>query len=191
MASATSRLRIGWLCLSLLAAGLPALSAPPPPLAEHQIKALYLFNFAKYIEWPEPAFASHNAPFVIGIMGAPDIIRDLEEITRGKLLKNRPVHIMPIQDKESLGDCQMVFIGSVRDYGAIRAVTVPSQKPVLTVGDSDTFLDEGGVIKFFKQDNTLHMEISLKHARLAGLAVSAKLLAVSHAKTNTPPTASP
>jgi len=170
----------------LLALGLRALPAPPPPkpLAEHQIKALYLFNFAKYVEWPKFAFPATNAPFIIGIKGNPDIVRDLSEITRGKLLKNRLIHIVSIETMQDHKGCQMIFIEGTDFPGIIHSLTGPSPKPVLTVGACDTFLNGGGIINFLKKDNTLRMEINLKNAHLSGLAVSSKLLAVATVKNN-------
>lgn len=151
-------------------------------MAEHEIKALYLFNFAKYVDWPESSSMATNAHFAIGIMGAPDIVRNLLEITRGKLLKNRPVQVVAIQEREGIVGCQMVYFEGTNATDVIRALTSPSHLPVLTVGHCTTFLEQGGIINFFKADNTLHMEVNLENAHQAGLAVSAKLLAVGHVK---------
>jgi hypothetical protein len=166
---------------SLLAGALlvrgPVAAAEPPPLAEHQIKALYLFNFTKYVEWPVPATAA--APFTIGISGAPEVKNDLLEITRGKRVQGREIVVRSITLTQDVKVCQLVFIG-MADKPRIRELLQRVQDTaVLTVGEADNFLALGGMVNFVRQENKLRLEIGLDAVQRARLVMSAKLLAVA------------
>jgi len=164
------------LIVSALLARAPATAAEPLPLAEHQIKALYLFNFTKYVEWP----ASSNAtPFTIGISAAPDVKNDLLDITRGKHVQGREIVVRTITTAQDVEACQLVFIGTT-DKARIAALLQMAQDAViLTVGDAEGFLDLGGMVNFVRQENKLRLEIGLDAVQRARLVMSAKLLAVA------------
>ena len=164
----------------------PATAAEPPPLAEHQIKALYLFNFTKYVDWPGPATATNGTPFIIGILDAPELRGDLQEITRGKRIHGREILVRTVATTQDVKACQLVFIGAT-DKPRIAALLKATQDlAVLTVGEAGNFLTQGGIINFVRQENKLRVEISLDAARRARLVVSAKLLAVAKAVKGRP-----
>ena len=168
-------------CLAILIAGVllvraPAAAAEPAPLAEHQIKALYLFNFTKYVEWPA---TSNAAPFTIGISAAPEVKNDLLEITRGKRIQGREIVVRTITTGQDVQACQLVFIGAT-DKSRIAALLERAQDAdILTVGAADSFLALGGMVNFIRQENKLRIEIGLDAVQRARLGMSAKLLAVA------------
>lgn len=183
------RLPAGFLCRTLLVAGALLLgrpapaapAAPPPPLVEHQIKALYLFNFTKYVDWPDLSSASNGTPFVIGISDAPEIHSDLQEITRGKRILGREIVVRKITAVGEVKVCQLLFIGTADKRRLAELLKTARELAVLTVGEAEDFLAQGGVINFVRQDNKMRVEISLDAAHSARLVVSAKLLAVARA----------
>lgn len=172
--------------LTLLLFSYCASAAPQAPLPEHQIKALYLLNFGRYIEWPAtPPTAPQT--FTIGIANAPEILQDLSEITRGKLIQNRKIKVIPILHASDAAPCSLVFIGAESPPSLLESL---AGGPTLLVGSQDDFLTRGGVINFIKVANTIHMEINLDNARHAGLTISAKLLSLAKV-TNTKPGRTP
>ncbi len=154
-------------------------AAEPSALAEHQIKALYLFNFTRYVEWPADSFAFAGAPFTIGILASPEIGEDLREITRGKSVNGREIRVLSLEEERAAKDCQMVFVGGADPSRVAETLQVTGSAAVLTVGETEDFADRGGVVNFVRQDNRVRLEINLEAARRVRLVISAKLLAVA------------
>ena len=167
------------LCLVSLLMFNRELAADPAPLAEHQIKALYLYNLTKYMEWPADAFANTNAPFTIGLMAGPDLEGDLLEITKGKTINGRDIVVRSIEHPQDVKCCQLIFIESGDKQRLARILNAAKDIPVLPVGVSEDFLASGGIISFARKENKLRMRIDLDAARRARLTVSAKLMAVA------------
>lgn len=136
---------------------------------EYQVKAAFLFNFLKFVEWPG---AAGEAPWVIGVLGHDPFGDILDNTVRGKMVNGRPVVVRRYAKPGDVKGCNILFIG-----GAGAAKTgVPVQPGLLTVGESSGFLQAGGIINFYLDDNRVHFEIGPLVARSAGLHVSAQLL---------------
>ncbi len=169
-----------WWCGALALAGALfgcASAAELSALAEHQIKALYLFNFTKYVEWP--AAASNAAPFVIGVCEALEVRNDLVEITRDKRVQGRAIVIQAVRSAQDVGACDLLFIGAT-DQARIAEFLRPSRNAaVLTVGSAENFLALGGMVNFVRREDKLRLEIGLDAVQRARLVMSAKLLAIA------------
>jgi hypothetical protein len=157
-----------------------------PTLAPHQLKALYLYNFTKYVEWPAHAFPSANTPFIIGVLAQPDICRDLQEIIRDKTVNGRPLRVQPLERSQDAQGCQLVFLSGSDRALLLNTLKVAQSTAALTVGDTDDFLALGGIIHFIRRENTLRLEIDLEAAQHASLAVSVKLLAIAESVKGKP-----
>jgi len=168
--------------LALLAAR--AVAADPTPLAEHQIKALYLFNFTKYVDWP--VAATNAQPFVIGLAGAQDVKSDLAEIIKGKQLQGREIVIRPVATPAELKGCHILFIGDGNRQRIGELLRAVQGTAVLTVGEVEGFLTLGGMINFTNQGNRVKLEIGLDNVQQARLNMSAKLLAVANVLRSRP-----
>ena len=174
------RSSIKWWCGALALACALLVRAPaaePVPLAEHQIKALYLFNFTKYVEWP--AAASNAAPFVIGVCESLEVKNDLVEITRDKNVQGRPIVIHAIQSAQEAATCHLLFIGATDKERIAEFLRLTRSAAVLTVGDAEQFVALGGMINFVRRENKLRLEIGLDAVQRAHLVMSAKLLAIA------------
>lgn len=146
-------------------------SAGPPPGddLEYQVKAAFLFNFLKFIEWPS---ASGSAPWVIGVLGHDPFGEVLDGTIRGKIVNGRPVEVRRYSRVADVKDCNILFIGRL-DY---ERLGTPTQQGLLTVGEAPGFIKSGGIINFYLEDNRVHFEIRPAVARSAGLRVSSQLL---------------
>ncbi len=155
--------------LLLLTVG-PAARAQPSP--EYKLKAVFLYNFAQFVDWPTNAFAETNSPLVIGVLGKDPFGKILDETIAGERIKNRPLEIRRFNKASEVTDCHVLFVSSSHSQEAAGL----KGKGVLTVGDAPDFIEHGGMIRFFTEKNKLRFAINLEAAKADKLAISAKLL---------------
>jgi hypothetical protein len=148
-------------------------------LSEYQVKALFLFNFAKYVEWPVEAFSGPHAPITIGIVGNSPCIEPLQKAVQGKVVSDRPITILSLEKPDDSSKCQILFISTSEKKRVGEILNEARDRPILTVGEIDQFADQGGVIGFVKKDGKVRLEINLNAARKAKLEISSKLLSVA------------
>jgi hypothetical protein len=155
------------------------LAAQSPGLTEYEIKAGFLFNFTKFVEWPEGTFANSSAPIILGIVGENPFGNLLTETATGKLVNGRPVLVRQFKDRQDLRSCQVLFVASSekKHIGEILGNLKGSR--VLTIGEGDTFAQAGGMIAFVVEGNKVRLEIDLQSASDAHLKISAKVIAVA------------
>lgn len=147
--------------------------------SEYQLKAAFLFNFAKFVEWPARSFASPQAPFSICILGADPFGQAIDDTLRGQTMDSRPVTALRVQDLSQLRHCQMVFI-SISEKSSLQAILQSVQGAnVLLVGETPGFAAAGGAIQFQMQDNHIRFSINPAAAERAGLHISSKLLSLA------------
>jgi len=148
-------------------------------ITESQVKALFLLNFSKYVSWPDDAFPTTNAPITIGVYGENHIGDDLQKAVTGKTVSGRGVVVRSIDDPEAADACQILFIAGADRKRAGEFLEHLKQRPVLTVGEADTFLDQGGMINLAKRENRIRLEVNLPAAQQVRLQLSSKLLSVA------------
>jgi hypothetical protein len=136
---------------------------------EYQVKAAFLFNFLKFVEWPG---AVNDSPWVIGILGHDPFGEVLENTVRGKLVNGRSVEVRRYTKVGDVKNCNILFIGRA-DF---ERMGTPVQDGLLTVGETSGFLKAGGIINFYLEDGRVHFEIRPSVAHATGLHVSAQLL---------------
>jgi uncharacterized protein DUF4154 len=169
-----------WLVLAgaccALAGGDAWSGAPMAPAGEYQVKAAYLFNFGQFVEWPVAAYASPNAPFVIGILGDDPFGGALEAVVRGESLRGHPLAIRRFRNPEDVTDCNILFIG--RSEAARLEQTLQSLRGrhILTVTDAAGAEGRAAIIVLLNENNRIRMRINVAEARANDLVISSKLL---------------
>jgi YfiR/HmsC-like len=159
--------------LALLACGVAAAAAP---VSEYQLKAVFLFNFAQFVEWPAAALPRDNAPFVIGVVGKDPFGASLDEVLRGENVNRHPLAVERYPSAAAIGDCQILFIPAA-EIGHLDAIlTALKGKSTLTVTDADNPAVRGVIIDLVKRDNRIRLRIDLQAARAGNLIISSKLL---------------
>lgn len=161
---------VGWL---LCAAAGPAFAQSPA--SEYQIKAAFLYNFAKFIEWPAGAPVSDAQTFTIGILGQDPFGPDIAVI-EGKPVKGKSLRIVRGPTLDELKGCQVLFIGTTSGAEFQRILNHLKGRPVLTVGESAGFASQGGMIQLMTVENKVRFEINAEVAEKAGLKISSHLL---------------
>ncbi|HWI57858.1 MAG TPA: YfiR family protein, partial [Bacillota bacterium] len=170
--------RPGWwpglLLWLLLAGSLHAQNGPG--LQEHEVQALYLYNFTKYIEWPAEAFATSDTPFTIGVFSKGPLLEDLTKVVAGKRVGSRALTVRLLKKREDLAQCHLVFIGAAEEANWTAWQSAAQGRALLTVGESDAFLSRGGVISFLRKEKRLGVCVNLEAAHQIRITISAKLL---------------
>jgi hypothetical protein len=150
-----------------------------PPADEYPIKAAFLFNFAKFVEWPPDAFKSPGDPLVICVLGQNPFGSALEDVVREKTIANRPFVVREVSNAQQASKCHMVFVSSSERKHLHSLLDELKGRCVLTVGEADDFIENGGIINFKLKDARVRIEVDAKAASRARLRISSKLLSLA------------
>ena len=150
--------------------------------SEYQVKAVFLYNFTQFVDWPHETFNSPEEPFVIGIIGDDPFGSNLSEAIAGEKFGNHPIVIKHFRKTEEIENCQMLYINSDDQEEVENILTSISKKNILTISDAPAFNKWGGIIQFYIENNKIRLRINVERSKAAGLSISSKLLNV--AKTN-------
>ncbi|MBI4659408.1 MAG: YfiR family protein [Verrucomicrobia bacterium] len=144
---------------------------------EYQIKAAFLFNFAKFVEWPATAFPTETSPFCIGILGDDPFRKDLELTISGKKIGNRSLVIKRFPNARKIEFCHILFISPSENRELRQILDSLKGLATLTVGDKiEQFCEQGGMIDLIMAGNKVRFRINQHIAEKAGLKVSSRLL---------------
>ncbi len=177
-----SRRSIFSLLVCLLAAVAQAQSA-----TEYQVKAAFLFNFARFVEWPADAFPSADAALQICMLGQDPFGRDFEQVIVDKTVNGHRIEIAHPDGIPQARACQILFIAASEKARLPTILQGLKGASVLIVGDTPGFAALGGAINFVLDDGRVRFEINLKAAELAHLKLSARLLTVAKVVLNGEP----
>ena len=167
--------------LGLMALLLPSNSGfgAAPSLTKYQVEAIFLFNFAKYVDWPSETFPNDAAPITIGVMGADPFGESLQRGVEGKRINGRSFVIKHLDSDSDVAGCQILFICDSEASRMGGILDKARALPILTVGEGELFARNGGIINFVLKNGNVRLEIDLTAARKAGLTISSRLLAVA------------
>jgi hypothetical protein len=144
-----------------------------------QVKAAYLYNFAKFVEWPQETFPDTSAPIHLCILNDQSIESELSQIVKGKRISGRSFVVVPIQTGEQGRGCQILFISTAQNWQVEHILKVLQGASVLTVGETTGFVELGGIVNFVVQDDQVHFQVNHRAATLSRLRMSARLLSVA------------
>jgi hypothetical protein len=167
-------------------AGAPLDWAQTEPSGEYQLKAAFLFNFAKFIDWPPASFANPQSPFVVCILGPDPFGHAIDEVLKGKTIEDRQVAIERLKSVAQVRQCQIVFVSQSESFHLADIVQALHGACVLLVGEADGFAEAGGTIQFALEDNHVRFLINPDAAARAGLKVSSKLLSLARVVHDSP-----
>jgi hypothetical protein len=177
------------MCLTL-ALGAKAQAVDSSDSSEYLIKAGFIYNFAKLVEWPTTAFAQPDSPIVIGILGDDPFGATLDRIVVDKKINGRGFAVKRLKWSKDLKDlrvCNILFVSSSEKEHIDSVVDSVKWLPILTIGDAPGFAKRGGIINFTLEENKVRFEVNVEAAKNAVLTISSRLLAL--AKITTQPAA--
>jgi hypothetical protein len=152
---------------------------------EYQVKAAYLFNFLKFVEWPDDSPPDPHGKWVIGFVGDSPIGQELTQLVEGKNVQGRDLQVKKFQAADNLRGCNILFIGESEKKRLPSILAVLRGSSVLTVADMDNFIGSGGMIQFVVEDARVRVAIDVGATGRARLRVSSKLLSLARAVTGT------
>lgn len=168
-------------CFALVPCGDAQQSRPE----EYQVKAVYLFNFGKFVEWPATAIKGDT--FTICVLGEDPFGRALDATLAGEAIDNRKLVARRITSVRDATDCQILFVSASEAPRVADIVASLSKSGTLTVSDMPGFTSKGGMIQFVLTENKVRFDVNLTAAEKEGLTISSQLLKVAANVTKEPP----
>src|SRR5438552_6249404 len=150
----------------LLSSG-PSLLAETAPPAEYQLKAVFLFNFAQFVEWPPEAFPEARTPLIIGVLGEDPFGAYLDETVRGEKVNNRVLAVQRYRRVDEIKTCHILFISHSEASRLEPIFASLKGRNILTVSDAVDFTRHGGMIRFVTEKNKIRLRINLEAAKAA------------------------
>jgi hypothetical protein len=146
------------------------------PSKEYQVKAVFLFNFAQFVEWPPRAFAGTDTPLVIGVLGEDPFGAFLDDTVRGEVVKSRPLEVQRYRRIDDIKTCHILFVSRSEAGRLDQTLASLKDRNILIVGDADDFVRRGGTIQLANAQNKVRLMINPDAAKAANLTISSKLL---------------
>lgn len=143
---------------------------------EYQMKAIYLYNFTKFITWPNTVFTSVDTPFQICILGDDSFNSELEKTIKDGTVKGRHLEVRHLAGFQEIKACHILFISHSEQPRLTKILTYTKQSPILTVSEIDDFVIQGGMIQFYMLENRVRFSVDPQTLIEADLKASSQLL---------------
>lgn len=160
-------------CLFVFVAAAGFSAKPQTKAEEYNLKAAFLYNFTRYIEWD--GYTS-NSEFVIGIVGTSDIQEALKDIADSKSVDGKKIIIRKFNSPDEIGNCHILFISRNTPYTLTELFVNIPDKGTLVVSEKENFAEQGAAINFIIVNESLKFEMNINTLNSAGLKVSSQLL---------------
>ena len=147
-------------------------------ISEQRVKAVFLYKFAAYVDWPEAIFSQRDSPFVIGVLDADPLEADLNQVVSGRTIKDHPIVVKRLRRGDALAGVHILFIRLSSERGQ-DWLAAAEGLPILTVTEDDGKHAKTGILHFVIENNRVRFEVSRDAAERNGLRLSAQLLAVA------------
>jgi hypothetical protein len=165
------------LVLGLLSAfGMSAAAQASAPSREYQVKAVFLFNFAQFVDWPPAVFTEESAPLAICVLGTDPFGSYLDDIVRGEQVNSRRLTIQRFRATEEIRGCQVLFVSRSESRNLAKTLASAREMDALTVSDADDFAARGGMIQLATENGKIRIKINVSAAKASSLIISSKLL---------------
>jgi hypothetical protein len=176
-----------WRCffLSVLLLHVGQLGAQEPKSLGFASEATYLLTIPRFVEWPKSAFRQPNSSFRVCIVGGKEFAGTVSRLAIGETVRGKAILILPNPKLNQLSECQELFLSSMPPDRVRAILKEIAGRPILTVGETPDFLDQGGMIQFFFAE-TLHFKIDLTAARNCGLGLDSTFLALASSVRKAP-----
>jgi hypothetical protein len=169
----------GLLAQLALVALIHPLSMHAQQISESALKAAFLYNFAKFVEWPPQSFASSSAPILLCTYQDSSVGSALQDIVSGKAIADRRLVVSQLRNLDAGRSCQILFVGAAARRNQQSIIAAFRGQSVLLVGDTEDFARDGGAINFIVRDDRLRFVVNLAAVDTSHLKLSSKLLSLA------------
>ena len=152
------------------------LAGADEPQLEHKVKAACLYNFAANTEWPVEAFATPDAPLVVGLVGEVPFGALFERGVQDKTVQGRRILVRHLDPSADPVGCHVLFLAALGETRLASLLAIAAAQPVLTVGEAEGFAQSGGIINFIKVGGSVRFEVNTAAAARAHLKLGSQLL---------------
>jgi hypothetical protein len=153
---------------------------------EYDVKAAYLYNFAKFVEWPAESFPSPDAPFSICVLGPDPFGQVLDDVARGERIQGRPLVVRRLKGWDDAEACQILFVSTSVREDFDQLLGGDTFRRTLTVGEVPQFLAAGGHISFFLEGTSVRFAVNADAVARTDLQISSKLMRVARVDRTKP-----
>jgi YfiR/HmsC-like len=160
---------------------IPALQAQNPRPTDYEVKAAYLYNFGRFVEWPGKVAAAQGGSFTVCVLGQDPFGPRLDATLAGETIGGKTIVAKRVSSAEESGNCQILFLSLTDDSRLNKIIADLDKKAVLTVSDAPQFVKRGGMIQFVLEGKKVRFEVNLTATQHAGLTLSSELLKVATA----------
>ncbi len=173
-------------CLIMLLGGISSVHGDDSSQkGEQLLKAAFLYNFAKFVEWPVTAFADEQAPLTICVLGTGPLGAELDHLT-GKVIRERRLLVKPVQVDSHITRCHQLYVSPDELARTPDILRLLRTTPVLTVCDGEGCAEAGLMINMRMADNRVALDLNLGTVQRTALKVSSQLLKLAHIMSETP-----
>ncbi|MDP2136213.1 MAG: YfiR family protein [Candidatus Didemnitutus sp.] len=168
-------------CL-LLGLAVPLLMAqrrPESAPTELESKALFIFYFATFVDWPKVPGEGETGPLTVGVMGREELVEGLRRVLNNRTVRGRPIVVQPVDADAVAERLDIIFFGRDAPASQGAALTRLAGSPVLTVGETEGFCQRGGMINFYINEGRIFFEINPAATERAKLKLSSRLLSLA------------
>jgi hypothetical protein len=157
--------------------------AADPAVTEYQVKALYLYYFAKFVDWPQNTFEDKTSPIIIGIIGDDAFGNLVEAIAKNKTAQEHPIAIRRLKWSSDLRSCHMLFISTFERKRLAQISAILHSRPILTITEMEDSLQDKGIMNLIIEGGKVQFEVDIAAAERAQLRISSKLLRMAKGTT--------
>ncbi len=187
MAFLTATMRIGLLlALAFPLATAAVTGAEPPSPSMYQVQAAFLFNFAKFVTWPDDAFERGGNAMIIGVIGEDPFGAALEETVRDKTIMGRKLTVKRFARVQDAVNSHILFLSASEENRLPQAVKALEKTSVLTVSDMDQFAERGGMVAFTVEDQKVRFNVNVGAVERAGLKMGSQVLKLARIVSDKP-----
>jgi hypothetical protein len=147
-------------------------------LPEPQIKAAFIYRFTQFVTWPNDAFAATDEPFIVATVGDDSLSATLRHVMAGRVVNGRPIVVVYFASVDRIEHCHLLFVPASQQGTAPAILAKVGNAPVLTVGDGDEFMNQGGGVRLFVEDGRMKFELDPDVVTAARLKPGAQLMKV-------------
>jgi|WetSurMetagenome_2_1015567.scaffolds.fasta_scaffold01766_2 hypothetical protein len=148
--------------------------------SEYELKAAFLYNLSNFVTWPPAAFPSDDLPFMLCILGKDYFNDALDVVTANQKVAGHSIQVMKLTNEAEARNCQLVFISNSEQSKMAKILNILKPYPILTVGDTDDFIEQGGMVMFMNtSEGKVKLAINPENILEAHLKASAKLLQIA------------